>query len=109
MTHRGFTVFTGASGKGYSFDIYTRGSNLDPVGGVYIFANGENCVGPSSDIPCDPILIDEADDLSEIDQYNACLNEYGADLLCVHFEDDEERRRHIYEDISQYYQDVPCE
>lgn len=111
MSRTGYTSFSGASGKSYSFDIYTLDSVFDSVGGVYIFVNGANCIGHSYDIPCDPILIDETNDLSELGSLkdSECLNKNDADSLCVYFEDDEDLRRKIYGDISKNYQDVPCE
>lgn len=109
MPHTGYTIFNGASGEGYPFDIYTRGSDLDSTGGVYIFVNKKNCLERSSEVPCDPILIGETDDLSELDENCECLNEHGADLLCVLVENNEDQRRKIYDDISEEYQDVTCE
>ena len=81
---------------------------IQPVACIFS-STKKNCLGRSSEVPCDPILIGETDDLSELDENCECLNEHGADLLCVLVENNEDQRRKIYDDISEEYQDVPCE
>lgn len=100
------TSFTGASGKAYTFAVYPLGATLADFSGVFMFARKPQAV---LDTGYSPLFIGHSAELGSHlgrhDKRAAALGQ-GADCLCVHPADAEDRAT-IADDLLKSHP-TPC-
>ena len=100
-------TFTGYSGTEYQFNVWTRDTDFNDVGGVYIFSNRNSqttrhtvlYVGQTSSFKDRRLQFHE--------QWQKCANQRGGNVICTYQESDETRCRRIERDLINAY-DPPC-
>lgn len=100
-------TFTGASGTKYSFIGYTLDTSFSDVGAVYIFTkrtvsddNGTHAT----------LYIGETEELgTRISNHEkwSCVNNHGANCICVHRDDNQASRLQKEKDLLGNYHS-PC-
>ncbi len=109
MVKFGNVMFAGGQGNKYNFTPYSWGANIaEGFGGVHFVTNRYEKSG--GDISHKVIYIGETEDLSaRFDDHHkqSCFDEKGVNCVCIHGEQDEEKRLFIEQDLINNY-DPPC-
>jgi hypothetical protein len=109
MSKLGTIDFHGASGKLYTFNVYSYNDNqFKPKGGIFVVTKRtekENGTGIHK-----KLFIGQATDLGlayvNLDR-EACYEKEGANCFCTYWEDSDELRQQIVEDLVDNYH-PPC-
>lgn len=109
MSKLGTIDFSGESGKLYTFNVYTYNDNtFKPKGGIYVVT--KRTEKESGRGIHKKLLIGGLDDFSilqETEAFKPCVKEEGANCICTYWEDSEELRAKIVEDLIDNYH-PPC-
>ena len=103
---KGAITFTGKSGLQYPFHIWSLDTQFKPIGGVYFITQRKADKAKQLRPSHNAIFIGQTADLAQA--FNAqTLSErfikFGANCLCVHLDEDPERRAGIEKDLLSVY------
>ena len=101
-------TFTGASGNTYDFIAYSIDSSFDNVGAIYVFTKQNYDSQRTSRYR--PLYIGKTSELGDrIDGHEKwdCVNENGANSICVYWESSATKRSTIETDLLNNYT-TPC-
>lgn len=107
MPHIATIMFTGKSGKKYTFNTYSENTKFPDIGAVYIFTKRyQNASGTYSQIP---LYIGESEELgTRIENHEKwpCVMRQGCTHISVMPVSDGRKRLNIETDLIQGYQPV---
>ena len=103
---KGAITFTGKSGLQYPFHIWSLDTQFKPIGGVYFITQRKADTAKQLRPSHNPIFIGQTQDLAQ--SFNAQplperFMKFGANCLCVHLDEDPERRAGIEKDLLSVY------
>lgn len=103
-------TFNGKSGTGYSFAVYSLGTEFKALGAVYIITkrSSDSITGKFSH---SAIYVGQTGDLSTrfIDHHkDQCFTKNDANCICILVENGEKARLAIETDLCRAYPNAPC-
>ena len=103
---KGAITFTGKSGLQYPFHIWSLDTQFKPIGGVSFITQRKADKAKQLRPSHNPIFIGQTQDLAQ--SFNAQplperFMKFGANCLCVHLDEDPERRAGIEKDLLSVY------
>jgi len=103
---KGSILFTGSSGRQYSFMVWSLDTRFKPMGGVYFVTERRVIKGAHLRPRHNPIFIGQTDNLASTFNDSKLPEryfEFGANCLCVHLHDDAAQRADIEKDLLGAY------
>lgn len=96
-------AFRGESGRKYSFAIHPMTTLFKQVPAVYVFTH--RSMDENNKVSHRHIFVGQTDNLGK--QFagvkDELLNRFGANCICIHFEDDAKKRLNIESDLVGNY------
>jgi hypothetical protein len=108
MPKIGTLDFTGISGHKYTFNVYPKNRDHKEKEAVYVITH--RTIKAVASVDHDVIYIGETGNVkSELENHpkNACFEKEIANCVCVYWEDHEDKRKKIVEDLKTFYH-PPC-
>ena len=102
----GSITFTGKSGERYRFDAWSIETQFKALGAVYFVTKRAMESTTYNRASHDNIYIGQTASLAdpfETHSRFACFTKYGANCVCIHLLEDEERRNAVENDLLQLY------
>lgn len=108
MSKLGTIDFAGNSGKMYTFNVYTYNDNqFKPKGGVYVITKRSE--KEDGTVVHKKLYIGAATDFTiALENHNLipCFEKEDANCICTYWEDSEEMRNNIMEDLIDNYHPI---
>ena len=100
-------TFIGQSGTEYKFNVWTRDTSFNDVGGVYIFSNRNSQTKNHRVLYVGQTQSFKDRRLQHHEEWDKCANQRGGNVICTYQENSSIQRRRIERDLINNY-DPPC-